>query len=329
MPNYWVMRTDRRTQEIKDYLWDELKQGRLRQGWGYMHEQNLRTIDDMDDRSEMSEDQIATWRGNRRMLESHGDGIKPDDIILIPHLPQEGAWSIARRLSLPYKYDLDNDMGDYGHTLDVELISTTRPVNFHEEAVAAGLRSTMRNMGRLWNINHLGDEVEHIRLALTENKPADQVFNRIPLFVNEIERLAWGALQRSFKGNEFERPCVMLLEALYGEDSIEHTAGPSEKGADVICSFTDPLGIPSRVAVQIKMWDWDADSTSPLHQLRQAFESYDITSGVVMTTSEKTTDSFEEERKQLEVDLGIPIKVITRKELIKLILTHLPKLFQE
>lgn len=206
----------------------------------------------------------------------------------------------------------------------------SRPVNFQEESVAAGLGSTMRNLCRLWNIHHLGSAVEDIIQALNDNKPADRVINRIPLFTSTVEDAAWEALKHNFKGFEFELPYLMLLRSLYGENSIEYTAGPNERGADAICSSKDPLGIAFRVAVQIKMWDWDADSISPLSQLREAFTAYDgITAGVVMTTAARTTDYFEEERKKLESELSIPIKVITRKELVRLFLAHLPGMVQE
>lgn len=329
MPNYWIMRTDRRTQEIKDFLWQELQQGRLRQGWGYLEKQNLLLLDGIE-RYKMTDEQRQSWRGNRRMLELHGDGVQSGDIMLIPHLPQEGAWSIVRRTEKPYEFDLANGMDDYGHLISTEIISKSRPVNFQEEAVAAGLRATMRNMGRLWNINHLGADVERLITALNNNAPADKISNRIPNFVNTVEEAAWEALKHNFKGSEFEGPCLMLLRSLYGENAIEHTAGPNERGADAICTWTDPLGISSRVAVQMKMWDWDADSTSPLHQLRQAYGAYDgITAGIVMATSAQTTSLFEEKRKELEAELRIPIKVILRKELMKLFLMHLPGMISD
>ncbi|RZJ86345.1 MAG: hypothetical protein EOO60_13545, partial [Hymenobacter sp.] len=89
-------------------------------------------------------------------------------------------------------------------------------------------------------------------------------------------------MQQHFKGAEFERPCRLLLGALYGEENVEKTAGRNENGADAICNFTDPMGIASRVAVQIKMWDWNANSDHPLQQLRKAFQEYEgVTAGVV------------------------------------------------
>jgi hypothetical protein len=188
----------------------------------------------------------------------------------------------------------------------------------------------MRNPKRMWNISRLSAEVESLISALQNNHPGENVYNRIPHFFNQVEAAAWEALQHHFKGAEFERPCHLLLGALYGEENVEKTAGRNENGADAICNFTDPMGIASRVAVQIKMWDWNAESDHPLQQLRKAYQEYEgVTAGVLMTTAEGTTTSFERKRQELEIELRIPIRVVARKQLIRLFMTHLPSLLQE
>ncbi|RZJ86346.1 MAG: hypothetical protein EOO60_13550 [Hymenobacter sp.] len=189
MNNYWIMRTDRRTDEIREFIWQELQQGRLRQGWAWKDEQSLTVIDSMAN-TDMTNEQKESWRGNRRMLQSHGDGIKPGDIILVPHVPHKGVWSIVRRLDAPYQFDRTNPFKDYGHTLAVEHLSTTRPVSFHEEAVSAHLRSTMRNPMRMWNIGRLSAEVERLISALQNNHSSENVYNRIPHFFNQVELAA-------------------------------------------------------------------------------------------------------------------------------------------
>ncbi len=41
MSNYWAFRTDSKN---RDYFYSELKEGRLRQGWGYVDSQDLDII---------------------------------------------------------------------------------------------------------------------------------------------------------------------------------------------------------------------------------------------------------------------------------------------
>jgi Restriction endonuclease len=148
-----------------------------------------------------------------------------------------------------------------------------------------------------------------------------------PGALGTLEEAGWKALAFHFQAAEFESPCVRLLEALYGKENVEHTGGKNENGADAICSYQDPLGISCRVAVQIKMWTGDSGWTRPLEQIERAYESYEgITAGVVLTTSEKVTPEFEAARQELERRLRIPVRVVLRRELLRLFLAHLPGL---
>jgi hypothetical protein len=142
-----------------------------------------------------------------------------------------------------------------------------------------------------------------------------------------VEVATWEALQKQFHGAEFERPCVLLLEALYGDGNVEHTGGSGERGADAIVTHDDPLGVTHRLAVQVKMWSWDADWTRPLEQIRQASGAYEgITGGVILSTSERVSERFEEHRRKLEAELRIPIRVVLRQELVRLFVAHLPEI---
>ena len=117
MPGYWVMRTDSRN--ATPFLWKELKNGRLRQGWGYDATQNLELIRAALQKGEgLTDLQASCWRGNRRLLSSERDGIREKDIIIVPHLPKYGVWSIVRVVG-PYRYEIPDTTGDHGHVVPV------------------------------------------------------------------------------------------------------------------------------------------------------------------------------------------------------------------
>ncbi len=321
MPRYWVMRTDPNN---RAFLWDELNHGRLRQGWGYREDQDLRHIAPLvRDAQQLNDDQRLTWRGNRRLLDTEPDGIRANDIIVVPNLPAYGVWSLVR-VTGRYDYQIPEGQNDYGHFLLVKLL-TPHAINPREEAVSARLRQTMRAQGRLWNIDRLSPDVERLVAAIQAGQAGDIVADRLPGLLEELERAAWASLTQRFQGREFERPCVLLLRELYGEEAVEYTSGRTERGADAICTYNDPLGVEHRVVVQIKMWEWEAGWTRPLEQIRQAYYAYaGITAGVILSTAEQTTQEFEQARQQLEADLHIPVRVVLRKELLRLLITYLP-----
>ncbi len=115
----WMMRTDRSNAE---WLWSEVQEGRLRQGWGYAPTQELPLLRDRRERGEpMSRDDDWAWP-NRRMLSDEPDGMQIGDLVLLPHLPREWRWSIIR-ITGPYRYNIDATHGDYGHILPVEILA--------------------------------------------------------------------------------------------------------------------------------------------------------------------------------------------------------------
>lgn len=122
MRRYLVVRTDKRR---KDFILRELDAGRLRQGWGSKPEQDLRVLRErVTSGTKLTDDEAAAWR-NRRLLDTEGDGLKPGDIVIVPNIPDQGRWALARVVG-PYRYDpppTEAGVGsDYAHVVPVEAI---------------------------------------------------------------------------------------------------------------------------------------------------------------------------------------------------------------
>jgi len=320
MLRYWVMRTDR---DVQAFIWEEIRAGRLRQGWGYQSDQDVRHIRTVA-RSERSKHQHRSWRGNRRMFADEHDSIQRGDVVVVPHVPRYRRWQIVR-VTGPYYFEIDPSHEDYGHILPVELLTKERPVHPDEEAVPAGLRRTMRNQGRLWNIDRLADDVERVLAANEAEARIPVLDQRLGDMLDDLRAKHWERLKHHFGGAEFEKPCLRLLDAMY--DDVEHTAGTQEQGADAICTLQDPLGVPQKLAVQIKMWGGPADDLRAVEQLQQAFEAYpDISGCVLLTTATSATDRFRLACRNLQTGVGIPVKVLLRDETLDLFIEHLPGL---
>lgn len=320
------MRTDRKR---PCYFSEELRAGRMRQGWGYREDLDLRKLAELvSSKQDLTLKQREAW-GNRRMLPTEQDSMQEGDVILLPNLLTEGVWSVAEIVDNEYRYEIDLDLGDYGHIRNARLLNPVRPINPYSEAVSANLRNTMRTPRRLWNIDRLGEDVQRLQAALKADASVDQPESgeeRLERTKNALKEHLWSHLERLFHGADFERgPCKKLLELLYEE--VEHTAGPKEHGADFICSFSDGLGVAHNVAVQVKMWTDERgdDLSRPIEQIREAYRYYpEITSAALITTLDGLTDGSRRTVEELSEDLGIPVRVVLKDDLLELILRHIP-----
>ena len=156
---YWVMRT---SPWERPYIWAESQRGRLRQGWGWNAEMNLDVIADLvARRGQLSDEQRMAWR-SRRMRTSASDGMRTDDLVVAPNLPDWGRLSVFRVVG-SYEYSMDAPRRfdeRFGHVLPVVLVSAS--IDRRAPNVSDGLRAMLRPQTRLFNISGYGGDVERL-----------------------------------------------------------------------------------------------------------------------------------------------------------------------
>jgi hypothetical protein len=149
--NYWGYRIDTNK---RGYFFDEIQQGRLRQGWGYKESHNLKgeTVDEVAQR-------------NRSIF----DKVKKGDILLIPRIESWDEIVIVRAtedFDTGYEFLLDKKIGDYGHVFPVKYEKCFSRYNIN---AYGSIRETLKCRLRFWNINRCGEEIEKI-LSLPDNE---------------------------------------------------------------------------------------------------------------------------------------------------------------
>lgn len=85
-----------------------------------------------------------------------------------------------------------------------------------------------------------------------------------------VRAAAWQYIESRYKGAELEHLIQLLFEQIYAGGRVERSAGPGEKGADLIVFTQDPLGIEYKIAVQVKRHDGVEHGTRALRQIEQA-----------------------------------------------------------
>ena len=247
-PRYWGYRID--TDQI-DFFWRELEQGRLRQGWGYDEGQDLRhrTVDEGASR-------------NYRMFEEVSKG----DILLVPRLPAWDKVSIVRATedwNRGYRFEIPKDEGDYGHIFPTEFLKSFRRDSEH---VTGNIRSTLKNQGRFWNIDHHREDIGKICDAKQEEFDHDildkdrltgaieyafhEVFKR-----EEFGKIVYERLNTEFSDKQWEDVLAEVLQSRYPHSHVEKVSGRKEEdhGTDILIEA--PGVSPDQgyaIAVQVK-----------------------------------------------------------------------------
>lgn len=225
MRRYVVVRTDKGR---ASFMLREFEQGRLRQGWGWLPSQDLHLLRaKINAGQKLTAEESAAWR-NRRLLDTEPDGLKPGDVVVVPNLPEQGRWMIAR-VAGPYTYtppDSEAKVGvDYAHVVEVAPVRAPggklAVIDPDNENVDARLRSTMRNLSRMWSIDALGAAVEKIITAAErgadttgiESEKAKQagVFDA-------VRAAAWKAVRERYHGAQFEQFVLTLFRSSHRAD---------------------------------------------------------------------------------------------------------------
>jgi hypothetical protein len=328
---YLVIRTDRTR---RDFILCELEQGRLRQGWGSKVDHDLRLLAKQARSRKLNDEEARVWR-NRRLLDTEPDGLKKGDVVVIPNLPKQGRWVLAR-VTGGYDFSpvrVPKDAGpDYGHIIVVSPIrepgGKIAIVEADNEHVDARLRATMRNQSRMWSIDALGAAVDALIDAIETGKdthtPEPEV-QKAEGFFEAVRQAAWKHINEKYKGAEFEHLVRRLFECIYKDGRVEHWGGVGEKGADLIVFTRDPLGIEYKIAVQVKLHEGTEHDTKALSQIKLAREYHKVDAGVVVTTAEQMSEMFQARREALEEELAIDIRVVDRDEFVELVMAHLGK----
>jgi hypothetical protein len=248
--NYWCYRIDN---NYPEFFWKELVDGRLRQGWGWHKGQDLNNF---------KKDEGAGR--NRPML-----NVEKGDILLIPHLPDWDDIAIVEATenwNEKYKFEIDKDMGDYGHIFPAHYIKKFTRNNEH---VTGNIRSTLKNPSRFWNINHYGKDVEKLLKTdvtiLSKNQDYESrletsignVFNKI-FSTKDFSENLYKKLNEQFTREEWEFALVHGLRKIFPFYTIERVGGgnESEHGTDILIKMPGIiLDFEYAIAIQVKDYE--------------------------------------------------------------------------
>lgn len=333
MPNCWAMRTSREEEGHRTFLLREMREGRLRQGWGYDESQDLRCIEDLRAQGgDLTEIQKRTAR-HWRMGNGQGDDyMQVDDLVAVLNVPEDGLFTICR-IAGDYYFEIAEEFEDFGHVRPVEVL-TPNGVSNHNSLVDAGLRRSFRAQARLWNIErHCAclDQILQAGLAPEELTHGSTPEGRVESVVSELiteplglmaERLGQ-ALPRSVRAEELEPVLQLALKSLFSV-SVDKTGGPGERGADIEIVIPNPFEENGDFIVPVQVKDYEGEVGAEVaDQLEEAFDSrseYGRVIAVVLLVSDAVaSEALKERMRELTSQHGVPFVFCGRDLFLRLL----------
>ncbi|HEY1024468.1 MAG TPA: hypothetical protein VGE26_04840 [Sphingobacteriaceae bacterium] len=247
--NYWCYRINK---TLGKFFFDELNDGRLRQGWGWDNDQDLRNL------------KMDEGAGRNRPMFNL---VKKGDILLVPQLPDWGSVAIVEATADwkdGYDFNIHPEYGDYGHIFPAKYLKKFTRRNEH---VSGNIRSTLKNPSRFWNINHYEADVEQLVKAEVEKLSQVQDYkSRMESSIGNAFSETFNAklfsdklfekMVNQFNGAEWEYALVAGLEKLLPSSyNIVHVGGHNEQyhGADILIRIPGIIpGTTYGIAIQVK-----------------------------------------------------------------------------
>ena len=271
--NYWGYRIDR--DEI-DFFTREIKEDRLRQGWGHNKGQDLRKYDTPE-----FVDEDAS--GNLRMFRE----VKKGDILFVHYITswKVGIVEATEDWDTGYRFEISKEHKDYGHIFPAKCRNAFEMNNEH---VTGNLRRRLGLQRRFWQISYpsVDEDVDNL-LSRPKNELEEPqtlhdrlqsavgtTFNALydeKKFTNDLYKKIIDQFARA----EWEYPLVEVLGEVYSSFDVERVGGRKEveHGTDILMSLPGLSGNPD-LAIAIQVKDWEGKVSD--QKAREAFDQINM-----------------------------------------------------
>lgn len=321
-PNYWGFRTNWRDPKAHQFLYEELKKGNLRQGWGGNETQNLRSN--------------PTDRGARANLPIY-NRVKKGDYLLIPHMPSYPYVTIVQAsqdFSEGYQFQIDPERKDYGHIFPIEKtikVFARGNVNVH-----ADIRNSLRNPMRFWCMSRYGEYIQKLintkdnALSSTsryEDLALDNMKEAIRNTLNEdaLRNNLRELFEQSFQSSEWEFAIRKALELILPHCYVKRVGGKLEKdhGCD-LAVFMPSIERDLTYVIGIQIKDYkDVVNPHVIEQINKADDYWteDNENGCALIDKYLIIiDSTEDKNVELEVKAqDSQVRILYRDDVLELL----------
>ncbi len=303
--NCWFWNIDRDNQEI---FASELEDGRLRQGWGYQDNLDLRLIQKQKGRNQpLTDRQESAWSRCKAMLTR----IEVDDIAVVKNVPDSDHFALVRIVG-DYDFSISGRTSDHGHILPVEPIGS-----YHKNAgdvptpMVRALNREQHPIRR--TLKHKESVINLADLDPSEASTPEAFKEKIDNWRLSLADSLHSLVTDSLENRDAER---LVLELLRNDGlDVDWTAGPNERGADLETEVVLGYGLSSTVAVQVKFHRGTERQLRGLKQIERAFEERNVDAGLLVTFATDLAEEVESYLTELQHEHSENVDVLYGEDL--------------
>uniref|UniRef100_A0A7V4G662 Restriction endonuclease type IV Mrr domain-containing protein n=1 Tax=Desulfobacca acetoxidans TaxID=60893 RepID=A0A7V4G662_9BACT len=306
-------------EEGSDYwlpqIYNELKKGAARFGWGYDDDADLLKIKDKlesEGWDKLNETEKYCWDAAKFLLQ-----VKPNDYFVYINMPAYGKCTIVK-ITGEYKFseiwDSEKE-NDFRHLLPCEFIAT---FDRNDDIVPPYLRTRLTLRGRWYRISAV-NEFDELLISLKSGLEGQTAKERLVQDINSKLLEISERIQRHYPRKDLENLLIEVFRNLPNVKDVRR--GPDYNGADLEIEFETGLFLgglqkTELCAVQVKSYEGTMGYTQAVEDIRRAFNSnpsYDC--GLIVSTALEITENFEKELEKLRIDIKKDIGILIGKDL--------------
>jgi len=311
----------RTSDEVKDWIWSEIQEGRLHQGWGIpdtqLIEEDGKIVDSEIWKERYKQAALKEWKesvSDEKAMKRYWIlypmiELKKDDVVIVPKIPQEDSFVIAK-VSSGYEFDFRSSKeregeNDFRHTILIDK-NSLKIFNYFSCTQTRIIKKKMRAYQSAVNNVRNEDFIKAVNKLLKKEsdsqiKNVNEIFSEIKL--NAIEKIIEKI--RKLPPKDLEDLVSSIFEAA-GYEILEHNVYDGQGGdADIVATTKLPLisdyaDIDLKLYIQVKQKEGrDWNDTEGIEQLQKIVISKEPTELNVKKILVSTTEEFSQQAKIL------------------------------
>ena len=247
--------------------------------------------------------------------------IAPDDFVVHINVPRWGECTLAK-VEGAYEFRYEDD--DFNHRFAIDP-NSVRTFNRNDALVHPALSARLKLQGRWWTI-YTENEFFALHQALIGRPdeaaaPLRTPQDNLKILSSDVrDPLAKISekIHHTHPNKDLENFIFEVFEKVPGVKRVKAQRGQADRGADLLVEleFGSIPELVQTIVVQVKSWGGELDDTSPIKDIRNAFEHHENANmGLIVTTNTSCSEQFRIELDKLREEIQKPIGLLFGSDL--------------